>query len=414
MLAYALAIAVGFSGLVLFSTAFFMSDIHRKDDFFWSAISLFYAIVLWFCATSFTGGVLLGQAAAVALLISYSWQTLKLRKAIAYPEKAAELNNFSILEAINGLLSRGKAKPQPVATTTTTPPTLTDREIAIPETATPETQKTVATAKETDKAKTTNQSSVATSSTSDNTLETNIENSKAGFLGKLFSGKKQPSPQSPPAVTQTDTSSVANTKLNDILDDAVVVETSKPLSSLKERTTDKSDSAKEAISETSKPSATITEEESVTASETKTTLKTDAADSATVEAEDNTATTAPSNPDETIAEKITIEEEKIAVEPETSSTLESSFTEENDRTLAETAADTPNNEISVTDTVTSIPPDGTEETVIEAVVIETSEPDTAESVSEEASETQVASNVEQFLDELDDNDNNNEDNSGKS
>ena len=73
MLSYALAIAVGLSSLILFSTAFLMSDIHRQDDFFWSGVGLFYALVLWFCATRITGSLLLGQTAAVALLISYHW-----------------------------------------------------------------------------------------------------------------------------------------------------------------------------------------------------------------------------------------------------------------------------------------------------------------------------------------------------
>ena len=137
MLSYALAIAVATSSLVLFLTAFVMSDIHRRDDFLWSGVGLFYAAVLWFCARNITGAVLLGQAAATVLLVSYIWQTLKLRKAIANPERAAEISNFSILKKVNSLLKRDRPEIQP-----TTPPQtpitekVTESKIAIPDTAT--------------------------------------------------------------------------------------------------------------------------------------------------------------------------------------------------------------------------------------------------------------------------------------
>ena len=210
MLSYALAIAVGFSSLVLFSTAFLMSDIHRQDDFFWSGIGLFYALVLWFYATSITGGVLLGQAAAAALVVSYNWQTLKLRKAIANPEKAAELNNFSVLQAVSGLLSRGKSKPQPVITkTTVTTPKVTEQEIVIPEKTsdevapeTPSVEGVTTSPQQQPKVNTpvavpANKKKTASSATT----------KKPGLLGKFFGGKN--------------TSSITNTKLDDILDDQV-------------------------------------------------------------------------------------------------------------------------------------------------------------------------------------------------
>jgi len=135
MLSYALAIAIVISSLVLFSTAFLMSDLHRKDDFLWSGVGLFYALILWYCAKNITGAVLLGQAAATALLISYGWQTLKLRKAIANPEQIDEINNFSLLQSVGGLLKR--KKPQIQATDPVTAPInpkVTEEEIAIPET----------------------------------------------------------------------------------------------------------------------------------------------------------------------------------------------------------------------------------------------------------------------------------------
>lgn len=108
MLPYGLAIAVGLSSSILFLTAFFFKDIHRPDDFFWSTIGLFYALVLWFCATGITGAVLLGQLAVVALLTAYIWQTIKLRDAIANPEKQAELDNFSVVEFFKNRLMGSK------------------------------------------------------------------------------------------------------------------------------------------------------------------------------------------------------------------------------------------------------------------------------------------------------------------
>ncbi len=134
MLSYALAIAVAISSLVLFSTAFLMSDLHRQDDFLWSGVGLFYALVLWYCAKNITGAVLLGQSAATALLVSYNWQTLKLRKAIANPAKADEINNFSVLKSITGLLKRNKSQVKSATPGKTPPkPQVTEQEIAIPE-----------------------------------------------------------------------------------------------------------------------------------------------------------------------------------------------------------------------------------------------------------------------------------------
>ena len=114
MLPYALAIIVGLSSSVLFLTAFFLRDIHRQDDFFWSGVGLFYALVLWFCATSITGAVLLGQLAVVALLTAYFWQVIKLRKAIANPEKQSNLDSFSVVGFVKNLFKRSSPAVSPV------------------------------------------------------------------------------------------------------------------------------------------------------------------------------------------------------------------------------------------------------------------------------------------------------------
>lgn len=115
MLAYILAIAIALASVVLFFSAFFAPKLHRKDDFLWSGVGLFYGLVLWLCAGRFTGGALLGQMAAVVLVLSFAWQTISLRAAIANPEKQAGIKTFSLLDWIGGGLGKKKAKVPPTA-----------------------------------------------------------------------------------------------------------------------------------------------------------------------------------------------------------------------------------------------------------------------------------------------------------
>lgn len=82
MLTYILALAVGFGSLALYIVAFFFPEVHRKNDFIWSGIGLFYALVLWFCAGRITGAVLLGQVASVTLLGWFTSEILILRRQV--------------------------------------------------------------------------------------------------------------------------------------------------------------------------------------------------------------------------------------------------------------------------------------------------------------------------------------------
>ncbi len=230
MLPYALAIVVGLSSLILFSTAFFMSDAHRQDDFFWSGVGLFYALVLWFCATRITGGLLLGQAAAVALLVSYNWQTLKLRKAIANPERAAELNNFSVIQAVGNMFNRRpKSSVKPTVTTTQTATPEADKTtIATPDTlerGTPEvTREPVSNVEESvipqvtetvsnlDNNETSIEPETMTPPVATETATTTPQPEKKGLFGKLFNlGKEKPT-------------AITNTKLDEIFDDEELLE----------------------------------------------------------------------------------------------------------------------------------------------------------------------------------------------
>lgn len=127
MLAYILSIAIALASIILFFSAFFAPKLHRKDDFLWSGVGLFYGLVLWLCAVRVTGGVLLGQMAAVLLLLSFGWQTISLRAAIANPEKQAGIKTFSVVDWIGGGLGKKKAKlplpeKSPVSTQTTVKP----------------------------------------------------------------------------------------------------------------------------------------------------------------------------------------------------------------------------------------------------------------------------------------------------
>ena len=80
MLAYILAIAVGLASFGLYMAAFFFPEVHRKSDFVWSGVGLFYGLILWACARTVTGAVLLGQVASVSLLVWLGWEVLTLRR----------------------------------------------------------------------------------------------------------------------------------------------------------------------------------------------------------------------------------------------------------------------------------------------------------------------------------------------
>lgn len=129
MLAYILAIAVAVGSFALYMAAFFFPEVHRKSDFIWSGVGLFYALVLWVCAGRITGGVLLGQIASVALVGWLGWETLTLRRSltpaaqqteIPSPEALQEkLTSLSIPQRITGLFTNLKDKAQQTASKVT-------------------------------------------------------------------------------------------------------------------------------------------------------------------------------------------------------------------------------------------------------------------------------------------------------
>ena len=108
MLAYFLALAVGLGSIAVYIAAFFFPEIHRKNDFIWSGVGLFYALVLWVFARRISGGLLLGHVASVALLGWLSWETLLLRRQLT-PQKqqtqvpSAETVKTTVREQVNKL-----------------------------------------------------------------------------------------------------------------------------------------------------------------------------------------------------------------------------------------------------------------------------------------------------------------------
>lgn len=85
MLAYILAVVVGTGSVGLYLAAFFLPAVHRKQDFIWSGVGLFYALFLWLYAHQVTGGILVGQTASVVLLGWLTWQIFNLRRQVVEP-----------------------------------------------------------------------------------------------------------------------------------------------------------------------------------------------------------------------------------------------------------------------------------------------------------------------------------------
>ncbi len=122
MLAYILAITIAVGSIAIYLAAFFFPEVHRKEDFIWSGVGLFYALVLWFCAGRITGAVLLGQTASVALLSWFGWQTLNLRREVTpAPMRTRIAEQKKVSAGISQLqerftsLFKGKSKDKPEA-----------------------------------------------------------------------------------------------------------------------------------------------------------------------------------------------------------------------------------------------------------------------------------------------------------
>lgn len=142
MLAYVLAIAVALGSFIFYMAAFFYPEVHRKHDFYWCFLGLFYALVLWVAANRITGSVLLAQTASVVLLGWMGWQTLSLRRSSSpateqtevSPEVAQQARSFGVGNILS-LFRRKKAEPavQPATTEAETQPEAKVPEVAVPD-----------------------------------------------------------------------------------------------------------------------------------------------------------------------------------------------------------------------------------------------------------------------------------------
>jgi len=120
MLAYFLAIAIALVSVNLYLTAFIRPKIHRRDDFLWSALGLFYGLTLWVCAGRITGAVLLGQLAIGSVAIAFIWENGKLRKAWREDETNT-LEGFSVLSLILSIFAKTPKLGKKKKATKTTP-----------------------------------------------------------------------------------------------------------------------------------------------------------------------------------------------------------------------------------------------------------------------------------------------------
>ncbi|MBT9316493.1 Ycf66 family protein [Leptothoe spongobia] len=111
MLANLLAVVIGLGSLGFYLVAFILPEVHRRSDFFWSGVGMFYAVVLWYCARQMHGAVLLGQTASVGLLLWLGYQTLLLRRETTPAAQQTPIRlGKSERDRVNGGTSRPIAK----------------------------------------------------------------------------------------------------------------------------------------------------------------------------------------------------------------------------------------------------------------------------------------------------------------
>ena len=110
MLGYTLAVLVGTSSVGLYLAAFVLPEVHRKYDFVWSGVGLFYALALWIYARQTTGGILVGQTASVALLGWSLWQTITLRRQLVPTSQQTSIPTKNQVQQQLGLKPKS-AKP---------------------------------------------------------------------------------------------------------------------------------------------------------------------------------------------------------------------------------------------------------------------------------------------------------------
>ncbi len=117
MLTYLLAWAMAFGSLGLYLTAFFFPELHRKNDLILSGAGLFFALTLFVYAERLRGGLLLGETAAVALILWFGWQSLKYRRELTDPKlKTDDSKAQDLWQAIKSVLPGQKTTEDGIPT----------------------------------------------------------------------------------------------------------------------------------------------------------------------------------------------------------------------------------------------------------------------------------------------------------
>ncbi|AXY67262.1 hypothetical protein D3A95_01035 [Thermosynechococcus sichuanensis E542] len=108
MLTNLLAWSMAIASLGLYLLGFFLPELYRRFDLVASGAGLFFALTLWIYGDRIGGGLLLGIAAAVALILWFGWQTLSYRWQLTYPGDRTDTQKAQALwQKIQSLLPAG-------------------------------------------------------------------------------------------------------------------------------------------------------------------------------------------------------------------------------------------------------------------------------------------------------------------
>ncbi|MFN4194350.1 MAG: Ycf66 family protein [Thermosynechococcus sp.] len=108
MLTNLLAWSMAIASLGLYLLGFFLPELYRRFDLVASGAGLFFALTLWIYGDRIGGGLLLGTAAAVVLILWFGWQTLSYRWQLTYPGDRTDTQKAQALwQKIQSLLPAG-------------------------------------------------------------------------------------------------------------------------------------------------------------------------------------------------------------------------------------------------------------------------------------------------------------------
>lgn len=110
---YILVWIISLGSLGLYLMAYLFPEVHRKNDFIWGGVGLFYALILLAYAKTMPGGLLIGQIASVSLIVWLGQQTLRQRQLLT-PEDAPRPEPGSVSDRLRGLTIRAWKLVEPL------------------------------------------------------------------------------------------------------------------------------------------------------------------------------------------------------------------------------------------------------------------------------------------------------------